>query len=97
MRLPFRKKKRVAPETPQETLARLTSVRRGQNTFGMEKGGYDVAEVDAFLATVESRTVPEIQRVLFRLAGRSQGYRQNEVDRHLDDLVARRRRIQGPL
>ncbi|HEX5016015.1 MAG TPA: DivIVA domain-containing protein [Actinomycetes bacterium] len=80
----------------QETLARLGSSGGGPTKFRLHRGGYDIAEVDAFLAIVESRTVAELEQALFNAASRSKGYNEDDVDQHPDEIVARRRRARDP-
>jgi DivIVA domain-containing protein len=102
--VPFwsRKSHDPAIEDPQETLRRLQAeaARQPQPTAGpsttggpslrLRRDGYDIAEVDAFLATIDTRTAIEIRTVVFNSARRKQGYDQDDVDQLLDQLEAKR-------
>lgn len=86
-----RRKPPTKAETPDETLARLQSA-ASPSRFPLVRGGYDVEEVDAFLATIDQRTADEVRNVLFRASRRKAGYAQDEVDRFLDGIEAQKRR-----
>lgn len=102
--MPFWSRRSHDPSTeaPQETLRRLQaeSARQTRATnpspasvgqsLRLRRGGYDVAEVDAFLATIDTRTAKEIRTVLFNSAPRKQGYHQDDVDQLLDQYGAKR-------
>jgi DivIVA domain-containing protein len=49
-----------------------------------------VAEVDAFLATIDTRTADEIRDVRFTTHRRKPGYDEDAVDQLLDQLAANR-------
>ena len=60
------------------------------------KPGYAVDQVDAFLATIGSRTAEEINAVEFRTVRLKGGYDEEEVDAYLDACIAHKRRgLQG--
>ena len=60
------------------------------------KPGYAIDQVDAFLATIGSRTAEEINAVEFRTVRFKGGYDEQEVDAYLDACIARKRRgVQG--
>ncbi len=59
------------------------------------KPGYAVEEVDAFLATIDTRTVEEIDAVVFRTTRLMGGYEEKEVDAYLDQCIAVRRQAQS--
>lgn len=95
-----RKSHDPAAEDAQETLRRLQAggtsqphaspATGGRPELRLRRGGYDVAEVDAFLATMATRTAEEIRTVTFNSARRKQGYDQDDVDQLLDQLEAKR-------
>jgi len=102
--MPFwakRSKNRDA-ESPERTLARLQSetgkprypltvtkaLRDGQ--LRLQRGGYNITEVDQFLATIDERTVDEINDVVFSIGRRIEGYSEDQVDALLDKIVSQR-------
>jgi DivIVA domain-containing protein len=58
------------------------------------KPGYAVDQVDAFLATIASRTAEEINAVEFHTTRLKGGYDEQEVDAYLDSCIAHKRRAQ---
>jgi DivIVA domain-containing protein len=56
------------------------------------KPGYSVAQVDAFLATIGSRTAEEINGVEFHTTRFKGGYDEEQVDAYLDSCIAHKRR-----
>ena len=53
--------------------------------------GYAIDEVDAFMATVSTKTVDEIENVQFTVVRLRSGYRMDAVDEALDRWVAARK------
>ena len=53
--------------------------------------GYARDDVDAFMATISTRTVEEIEKVQFTVVRLSSGYRMDAVDAALDEWVAKRK------
>jgi DivIVA domain-containing protein len=87
-------------ETPEETLARLNAASGAglapvaSRSLGSRfpvvhlKEGYRTDEVDAFIDTLDQRTADEVQSVEFPTT-RRRGYDEDEVDRFLNEYVAR--------
>jgi DivIVA domain-containing protein len=89
-------------ETPEQTLARLRDAVPTRDpvpdnhpdqrfTVARKNGmGYNIAEVDTFIDTIGQRTADEIRNVIFTTQGRrNHGYDEDEVDRFLDEQIAR--------
>jgi DivIVA domain-containing protein len=55
------------------------------------KPGYDMGEVDAFIAGIADRTFQEMNDVVFKTTRFSPGYDEQEVDAYLDSCIARKR------
>jgi DivIVA domain-containing protein len=77
-------------QTEAERRSRMPSNSRSAPVPGLRvcRGGYDMDEVDAFLATIDRRTAGEIKDVTFNYR-RKQGYHQDDVDQLLDDWIGR--------
>lgn len=90
----------AAGETPEQTLARLAAASRVADgpapdqprrpRFKVVKmaEGYNMAEVDAFIDTIDQRTADEVREVHFSTVRLTRGYDEDEVDRFLDEQVA---------
>jgi DivIVA domain-containing protein len=93
----FRSRQRTASatESPGETLARLNAQGDGSPRFRTRRGGYSIPEVDAFLASIDTRTPREVLDVQFHVARRKEGYHEDDVDRYLDDVVANKTTGEG--
>ncbi|MDH5278764.1 MAG: DivIVA domain-containing protein, partial [Actinomycetota bacterium] len=88
-------------ETPEQTLARLHAASRAAAApaSGQPRGprftvvkmaeGYNIAEVDAFIDTIDQRTPGEVRGVQFSTSRLTRGYDEDEVDRFLDEYEAR--------
>lgn len=60
-------------------------------TLGRRGSGYAVEQVDAFMDTIDQRTVDEVHKVVFRPPGPfTCGYDVDEVDVFLDGEIARK-------
>lgn len=89
-------------ESSEQTLARLQSAAAEStdhllagadapaSSFRSKLGGYNIAEVDRFLASIDERTVDEIQTVLFRTSRHERGYNEDDVDQLLDAVSDQR-------
>lgn len=66
-----------------------------QVTFSVTrfKPGYDIAQVDAFIAGVADRSVQELNDAVFKTTRLSPGYDMRQVDDYIDACVARK--LQG--
>jgi DivIVA domain-containing protein len=53
--------------------------------------GYDMAQVDTFIAGIAARTVQEMNDVVFKTTRFSQGYDMRQVDAYLDACIVRKR------
>ena len=53
--------------------------------------GYATDQVDAFLATIDDRTVQEINDVVFKTTRLVPGYDEEAVDTYLDTCIAHKR------
>jgi DivIVA domain-containing protein len=92
----FIKRHRAATaETPEQTIARLAAgsaatdqLRGPRFTVVNVVEGYDIAEVDAFIDTIDQRTADEVRGVLFSTVRLRHGYNEDEVDRFLDERAA---------
>ena len=92
--MPFWSRKSEDPvtEDAQQTLRRLQTEAEGRSRtpansrsapvpgLRVHRGGYDIDEVDVFLATIDSRTADEIEGVMFTTHRRKEGYDEDDVD-----------------
>ena len=88
---------RAAPgETAEQTLARLAAASNARGRDDLDEARqprfkvvrlaetYDMAEVDAFIDTIDQRTADEVRKVHFSTV-RLRGYDKSKVDRFLDE------------
>jgi DivIVA domain-containing protein len=75
----------------------MTSPMPPSFTITRFKPGYAIDQVDAFLATIGSRTAEEINAVQFRTTRFKGGYDEEEVDAYLDACIAHKRRAESSI
>jgi DivIVA domain-containing protein len=65
--------------------------RPAQFTVVRARPGYDLQQVDAFLASIPARSAQEINDVEFATSRFGPGYDERQVDAYLDAWIARKR------